>query len=134
LIIYPPVFPLRVELISAYSRFRQVPFSKCYFVVNVKRLGPRDVFFLLLRTNQNTPRKLHSTLFANGAAMEMVAMFFYIPGGGCACESAIQTNCNPHRDAMTMSAINALNRFPTKRLPGDYLQYLQPPLRSAANP
>ncbi|HIN93834.1 MAG TPA: hypothetical protein EYM99_13585 [Alphaproteobacteria bacterium] len=103
-------------------------------MVNVKRTGPDDVFFLLLRTNQNTPRKLHSTLFANGAAMEMVAMFFYIPGGGCACESAIQTNCNPHRDAMTMSAINALNRFPTKRLPGDYLQYLQPPLRSFANP
>ena len=88
-------------------------------MVNVKRIGPDDVFFLLLRTNQNIPRKLYSTLFPNGATMKMVAVFFYITGGGCACGSAIRTNCNPNRDAMTMSAKNAVNRFPTKRLTGD---------------
>ena len=43
-------------------------------------------------------------------------MFFYIPGGGCACESAIKNNCTPDRDAMTMSAIKTVNRFPIKRL------------------
>jgi hypothetical protein len=48
--------------------------------------------------------------------MEMVVVFFYIPGGGCACESAMKTNCTPDRDAMTMSAIKAVNRFPIKRL------------------
>ena len=48
--------------------------------------------------------------------MEMVAVFFYIPGGGCACESAMKNNCTPDRDAMTMSAIKAVNRFPLKRL------------------
>ena len=31
----------------------------------------------------------------------------------------MQTNRNPPRDAMTMSAINAVNRFPTNRL-GDW--------------